>query len=691
MGRSLVKFVTSLFSAIKKLEELVIPIKNAVVLQGEILDVGIVLLFSEYLGISSSSFQKSRILHNMSPEVRLLLSNLLLETVKHIHALRNAIDEEIDFPIEVVYRFFAVDLLYEIFLTEYKYRNNCRFIEHLCLSQLHDLISAKQLSIDSAQLLDGFLFKSLQCRFELSNDDFSNHGKGFLKSLKKFLGNLSCECTPEQSDEYVNGLMRMLRFLKQIRHRGLFVTYVHQLYQHHLAHKNYVEAAMVLMQESELLAWRTNVFIENAAVYSLDENCTEFELNEQIHLTCIKLLDIAQFWERALELTRVLEHQYGLKVHDYRKLSEVLKIRVALYEKIFQEHRTFPTYFRVAFLGDGFGDLMGKQFIYRGDNWEQLGSFCDRLSGMYSPVNFNHSKAPVDPCSLRKGDRIIQLNVVEAVSDIRSWSQNTFETDEFRRLSWSIGKKSSADFKDVHLFLFTPELYWENSEFQELLSLKERIPAYVKSYYENNEISMFSLARPFKKEVPSDNIEDQNAREFANLWIEKTIFFTEYSLPCQSRRSKVIQTMTFEVSPIENAIVTMRMKTKELLAFERKYQQLAQRSTIDTMNFATQDSKWSIDTAVSTPSNPPESKPSVEVNINPFSMALQGAIDAPVNGGVSLYKSAFLNNPSFQNSSNQSLCKTLESAIMEQVIIFYNRWMLFLDVYLYMGSLLQIP
>jgi hypothetical protein len=608
------------------------------------------------------------------------LSNLLLDAVKHIHALRNAVGDEVEFPVEVVYRlfaacvgpesnvrFFAVDLLYEIFLTEYKHKHNCRFIEHLCLSQLHDLISSKQLSIESSQLLDGFLFKSLHARFELSNDEFGNHGKTFLKSLKKFLANLSSECKPEQSDEYVNGLMRMLRFLKQIRHRGLFVTYVHQLYQHHLAHKNYVEAAMVLMQESELLGWRTNVFIENAAVYSLDENCTEFELNEQIHLTCIKLLDIAQFWERALELTRVLELQYGLKVHDYRKLSEVLKIRVTLYEKIFQEHRTFPTYFRVAFIGDGFGELVGKQFIYRGDNWEQLGSFCDRLSKMYSPVKFNHSKAPFDPSGLQPGERVIQLNVVDPVSDIRGWSKNSVEADEFRKLSWSILKRSAADFEDIHLFLFTPELYWENNEFQELLALKERIPAYVKSYYENNEVSMFSLSRPFKKEIPSGNITDQNAKEFANLWIEKTIFFTEYSLPCQSRRSKVIQTMTFEVSPIENAIVTMRTKTKELLAFESRYKQLSQRSTIDTMNFASQDSKWSIDTAVSTPSHVSESKSPMEININPFSMALQGAIDAPVNGGVSLYKAAFLNNPSFQTPANQALCKTLDSAIMEQV------------------------
>jgi hypothetical protein len=181
---------------------------------------------------------------------------------------------------------------------------------------------------------------------------------------------------------------------------------------------------------------------------------------------------------------------------------------------------------------------------------------------------------------------------------------------------------------------------------------------------------MFSLSRPIKKEYVYDYVFDQNAKEFANLWIEKTILFTEFSLPCLARKSKVVQSMTFEVSPIENAIITMRTKTRELLAFEAKYKQYSQRNSIDTMGFAAPaDSKWSIDTITSSPSSQSEGNQTTpDINVNPFSMALQGAIDAPVNGGVSMYKSAFLRNPSYyQHLDNQKLCRTLESSIMEQV------------------------
>jgi hypothetical protein len=73
-----------------------------------------------------------------------------------------------------------------------------------------------------------------------------------------------------------------------------------------------------------------------------------------------------------------------------------------------------------------------------------------------------------------------------------------------------------------------------------------------------------------------------------------------------------------ELSPIENAVFAMEQKNSELAGLEKKYALFVAKL----------------------PKN--QQQGSSNININPFSMALNGAVDAPVNGGVPMYKTAFL-------------------------------------------------
>ncbi|KAI8140729.1 dedicator of cytokinesis-domain-containing protein [Fennellomyces sp. T-0311] len=165
------------------------------------------------------------------------------------------------------------------------------------------------------------------------------------------------------------------------------------------------------------------------------------------------------------------------------------------------------------------------------------------------------------------------------------------------------------------------------------------VPDSIKKYYMANEVAHFSYSRPFDK----GNIQQQPdaskpETDFLNLWTKKTVFTSEETFPTTARRSKVVSIEDVEISPIENAVLAMEKKNEELCALANKYSvYLKQRGS---------------------------------VNISPFSMALNGAVDAPVNGGVTLYKKAFLTDWYWEkNPEMRSWVRRLRSAINDQVEI----------------------
>lgn len=94
-----------------------------------------------------------------------------------------------------------------------------------------------------------------------------------------------------------------------------------------------------------------------------------------------------------------------------------------------------------------------------------------------------------------------------------------------------------------------------------------------------------------------------------------TYYVTEDSFPHLQRSSAIVQKVEVEVSPVENAIHSIVKKNKELLEIITKFERTTTATTAGS---------------------------SANVNISPFTMILKGCIDAAVNGGVNMYKSAFL-------------------------------------------------
>lgn len=155
--------------------------------------------------------------------------------------------------------------------------------------------------------------------------------------------------------------------------------------------------------------------------------------------------------------------------------------------------------------------------------------------------------------------------------------------------------------------------------------LQSNVPESIQKFYLSNMVNRFCVSRPVKKG-------DKNStNEFLSLWTEKTTYVTDDTFPHLLRRSEVVECFTTEISPLENAIRTMVLKNRDLVNLERKYDKLSE-----------------------------------NVSCNPFTMCINGAVDAPVNGGVNMYRVAFIQNSELNDTEP---CKKLAEAIDEQVCI----------------------
>ncbi|KAF9562776.1 cytoplasmic protein [Agrocybe pediades] len=155
------------------------------------------------------------------------------------------------------------------------------------------------------------------------------------------------------------------------------------------------------------------------------------------------------------------------------------------------------------------------------------------------------------------------------------------------------------------------------------------VPLAVRTYYEHSGINLFSSSRQVRR-TTRDGTEE--------VWVEKTYYTTEQAFPTVLRRSEVINVELVEISPLENALQEVEDKTKELGGLHLKYQALA--------------------------------KTTHNVGTNALAMALNGAVDAPLNTGIAAYRQIFF-SPDYiaRNPERAELVEKLRTAIDEQVRI----------------------
>ncbi|XP_012288369.1 dedicator of cytokinesis protein 3 [Orussus abietinus] len=154
------------------------------------------------------------------------------------------------------------------------------------------------------------------------------------------------------------------------------------------------------------------------------------------------------------------------------------------------------------------------------------------------------------------------------------------------------------------------------------------IPDRVVAFYLVNDVRKFTFDRPLHR-GPVDR-----ENEFKSLWIERTTLTTEARLPGILRWFEVVEKRSELLAPVQYACETMQSVERELRRLVAQYTAEPHR------------------------------------NINPFSMRLQGIIDANVMGGITKYQEAFL-TPEFsrQNPEMVPHVNKLKSLILDQMSV----------------------
>ncbi|KXN90212.1 Dedicator of cytokinesis protein 3 [Leucoagaricus sp. SymC.cos] len=472
----------------------------------------------------------------------------------------------------------AVQMLFSMIVTEYHQSEHFDGIENELVTRLDSLFMSDSKGDDISR---AFFISQLRLLFTTSDVDeqLRERVSNFLDSVDLFLELLlSVRDLPEGEEFQDDRVMATVR-LALVKQDEIYIKYVHQLVNMHLQSQNYVEAALTLKLHSDLHEWDLNSFIGPMEDLGLPQQ-SHFHRKETLCLLILNYLGQGKAWETAIEICKELAFQHAGVTFNYSRLSEILRHQATLLEHIVAEQRYYPDYYRVTFYGNFPAAIRDKRFIYRGYEWEKFGAFCERMLNKHPGAQL--LKTPGDPpVDIRFGnDQYIQCTAVTPEPD-----------------------RTSPIFTN-------PD-----------------VPLAVRTHYEHSAINLFSSSRQVKK-TARDGSEE--------IWHEKTYFTTEETFPTVLRRSEVVAVEIVEISPLENALNEVELKTKELSSLYQKYQALA--------------------------------KTAQHVSTNALAMALNSAVDAPLNTGISSYRQTFF-NPDYvaRNPERVELLEKLRIAIDEQV------------------------
>ncbi|BES96169.1 Dedicator of cytokinesis [Nesidiocoris tenuis] len=358
----------------------------------------------------------------------------------------------------------------------------------------------------------------------------------------------------ENKENRMSCTVNLLDFYSEINRKEMYVRYLNKLCDLHLECDNYTEAAFTLKLYSKLLSW-SDAPLASFLRGSKYAHCTTHrQLKETLYHSIIHYFDLGKMWECAVDACKELVQQYEEQTYDLKRLSGLLRDMAQFYDNILTKLRPDPEYFRVGYFGRGFPPFMqNKVFIYRGKEYERLSDFCTRALNQLPKAELMNTLTPPGEDITESDKQYIQVCKVEPIMD--------------EKKQRSLGQSASSQ---------------------------------VLRYHKVNNVQKFRFSRPFRKD-PSTGEEN----EFANLWIERSVMVTSYSLPGILRWFPVTSTQTYKLSPLANAIETMQAANDSLreLILERR----------------------------NDPSLP----------LNPLSLKLSGIVDPAVMGGITNYEKAF--------------------------------------------------
>ncbi|XP_036373486.1 dedicator of cytokinesis protein 4-like isoform X3 [Megalops cyprinoides] len=325
--------------------------------------------------------------------------------------------------------------------------------------------------------------------------------------MERLLDYRDCMKVGEVDGKKIGCTVSLLNFYKtELNKEEMYIRYIHKLYELHLKAQNYTEASYTLLLYDELLEWSERPLREFLN-YPMQ---TEWQRKEYLHLTIIQNFDRGKCWENGIILCRELADQYEA-YYDYRNLSKMRMMEASLYDKIMDQQRLEPEFFRVGFYGRKFPFfLRNKEFVCRGHDYERLEAFQQRMLNEFPhAIAMQHVNQP-DETIFQAEAQYLQIYAVSPIPE----SQDVLQRDG--------------------------------------------VPDNIKSFYKVNHIWHFRYDRPFHKGTKDKE------NEFKSLWVERTTLTLVQSLPGISRWFEVEKRELIEMSPLENAIEVMENKNAQL-------------------------------------------------------------------------------------------------------------------------------
>jgi hypothetical protein len=428
----------------------------------------------------------------------------------------------------------------------------------------------------------------LSAHYALS-DELRGPGAAFLAHLQKVNG-LVCKfmALNDQGelleDECTAVALDLMNYLESSGHarEEMQTGYVQYLVDFHAKLGNFVEAGMTQLRQIRLSRWSDDMCI-SFKNYPREPHRVR---KERLLRSAAQFFEQARDYERAIASLQEIGAYHKFQNFNFARVAELCKQEATLWARIGTENRVYANYFRVEFFGADFKELelQGRTFVYRGVTVESVRDFTARLKAKFPRAHVLPRLEVPSKELEEKHPQIISIVLLSLVPlEDRRGLLEEFENTEGTKV---------------------PEL-------QEKLGIGEErydlLTAEVRRHLENNVmLRVFEISKGVQKAT-----EKNPTNEFKTLWVEKTYVFTEESFPTNRRRIPVVWTKVKNITPLENAVMTVKSKNDEL-----RFKLIAVRDT-------------------------PREQP---VDVGPLSMNLNGILDAAVNGGTQKYIDAFLAN-----------------------------------------------
>uniref|UniRef100_A0AAR2KLZ4 Dedicator of cytokinesis 4b n=1 Tax=Pygocentrus nattereri TaxID=42514 RepID=A0AAR2KLZ4_PYGNA len=241
-----------------------------------------------------------------------------------------------------------IPVFHDMMDSEERRSGNFKQVEAKLIDKLESLMSEGKGDETYKELFNNILLKKIER--ETWRESGVSHIATVTRLMERLLDYRDCMKIGEVDGKKIGCTVNLLNFYKtELNKEEMYIRYIHKLYELHLKAQNFTEAAYTLLLYDELLEW-TERPLREFLTYPMQ---SEWQRKECLHLTIIHNFDRGKCWENCIILCRELANQYET-YYDYRNLSKMRLMEASLYDKIMNQQRLEPEFFRIGFYGKKF-------------------------------------------------------------------------------------------------------------------------------------------------------------------------------------------------------------------------------------------------------------------------------------------------------------------------------------------------